>query len=912
MKRLLSAIIILAFIVSLVPAYAAGVNGSLLSRDELIANYEAVERYIRNSAKSEFGHCSSGNSSTLAWAASYMLESYAQMYKNTGDRRYLKTLGECFREALAHLNYDYGEDKPGWDAPNYSVKRINAKNSAFDTALTQPSGADSVSTNAWMRSFSSDSNAIEIKSNSGVSGNALHIKSGNSKLQGAEISIPEYAEGTIFQLSAYVKNNVPARAYVTDESGNLLETLDGEAHVIFNSSNSFANKTVRFRIPENGGTLTLHLESSDIDAEGDIYFDNVTFQQAAQFHVHDMMMVSAGAKFIEAVYLDEKLARSTFETGKTYKDIADEFLEAVETLIEKWDFCWKEDGDIGVYVWPDDDSSAYRGNTLPHNQYIKMACAMMPLYNVTHSPLYLERATKMLNFFKKNLKTGEEAGEEYYYWNYYDPAFPTDYLSETPEDISHGCLELDAAIMAYERGLIFNEEDMKKFANSFVVMLWNGDLENPVLYNNLTNNPSHASYQKVMTADSNVRDWARLGKWNRNIAIAVSNYMAQHNPTSGHPTKMLAYAYAYPYIFNPLKWIMVETTTEQGRNQVEGHETPATFKLIPNEGADDSGFDKTVWSVTKAGEEFASGTGATFTFTPSGRGTYKITATVSGFSDNYNMHVNAISGSGGGPDDEGGDTPTDPDTGDDPNGGEDEGGAGTGSGTGSRPSYGGGGGGGGGGGAAPITPTDKEEEKKEEAEKQEDSSDNSQPEPEKPKHHKNFSDTANGGWFSDAVDHVVENGYMTGTGNGKFEPEGNMTRAMLAKVLHNMEKNPKASAGNAFRDVKSGEWYSEAIIWASELGIVSGYGNGNFGTNDHITREQLAVMLWRYSGCRKAETELSFNDAEKISDWALDAMRWAVENGILNGKNGNILAPHEKASRAEVAQMLLNFSENIK
>ena len=103
-------------------------------------------------------------------------------------------------------------------------------------------------------------------------------------------------------------------------------------------------------------------------------------------------------------------------------------------------------------------------------------------------------------------------------------------------------------------------------------------------------------------------------------------------------------------------------------------------------------------------------------------------------------------------------------------------------------------------------------------------------------------------------------------------------------------------------------WYTEAIRWATSQGIIGGYGNGNFGPNDNITREQLAVMLWRYAGSPAAtDKELHFTDADKASGYALEALRWAVENGIINGYGDGRLGPQGLATRGQVAQMLKNF-----
>ena len=136
-----------------------------------------------------------------------------------------------------------------------------------------------------------------------------------------------------------------------------------------------------------------------------------------------------------------------------------------------------------------------------------------------------------------------------------------------------------------------------------------------------------------------------------------------------------------------------------------------------------------------------------------------------------------------------------------------------------------------------------------------------------------------------------------------------MSRGMLAVVLHNLEDNPNQPLTSIFSDVDNTKWYAEGVAWAAEKGIVTGYG-GKFDPNGDITREQLAVMLWRYAGSPKAKSgTLNFTDAYKVSSWALEAMRWATEKGIINGKGNGILDPTGKATRAQAAQMLKNFLE---
>ena len=174
-----------------------------------------------------------------------------------------------------------------------------------------------------------------------------------------------------------------------------------------------------------------------------------------------------------------------------------------------------------------------------------------------------------------------------------------------------------------------------------------------------------------------------------------------------------------------------------------------------------------------------------------------------------------------------------------------------------------------------------------------------------------FADVSENDWYYEAVRFVQERGLMNGIGNDNFAPNAQLSRAQLAQILFNKEGRPGVNYLLTFPDVASEAWYTEAIRWAASQGIVGGYGDGTFGPNDPITREQLAVMLWRYSGSPAATNkELHFNDTDEISGFALEALRWAVENGILNGYGDGRLGPQGQATRAQVAQMLKNFIEN--
>ena len=171
-----------------------------------------------------------------------------------------------------------------------------------------------------------------------------------------------------------------------------------------------------------------------------------------------------------------------------------------------------------------------------------------------------------------------------------------------------------------------------------------------------------------------------------------------------------------------------------------------------------------------------------------------------------------------------------------------------------------------------------------------------------------FQDLDTSAWYHEAVDFILRSGLMRGYGNGLFEPDAHLTRAQFVQILYNKEGKPATSGESVFTDVAAGAWYADAVIWAAEHGIVDGYDDGSFGPGDTITREQLAAMLWRYAGCPAAGGEaLRFADADEVSGYALEALCWAVENGIVNG---NVtLDPSGPATRAQAAQMLKNFLE---
>lgn len=160
-----------------------------------------------------------------------------------------------------------------------------------------------------------------------------------------------------------------------------------------------------------------------------------------------------------------------------------------------------------------------------------------------------------------------------------------------------------------------------------------------------------------------------------------------------------------------------------------------------------------------------------------------------------------------------------------------------------------------------------------------------------------FSDVNAGAWYAGAVRYCRDNDLMSGTSATAFSPDAAMTRAMFAVVLHRAQGSPAAESA-AFSDVPAGAWYSNAAAWASQKGMISGYGNGLFGAGDPVTREQAAVILWRYAGRpAPSQTAEAYVDQHSISAYALDAVAWARENGVMTGLDGNRFAPKSSLTR---------------
>ena len=179
-----------------------------------------------------------------------------------------------------------------------------------------------------------------------------------------------------------------------------------------------------------------------------------------------------------------------------------------------------------------------------------------------------------------------------------------------------------------------------------------------------------------------------------------------------------------------------------------------------------------------------------------------------------------------------------------------------------------------------------------------------------------FTDVKSNDWYYSSVRYAYDNGLFSGVSHDSFGPGDSMDRSMLATVLYSLDGKP-AAGKSGFADVADGAWYADAVAWAAEHGIVSGVGGGAFTPGGTITREQLAVMLYRYAQYKgydvsKTADLSGYADQDKLSDWAARAVQWACGSGLMNGRSAAQLAPEGTLTRAEAATMLKAFCENVK
>ena len=180
-----------------------------------------------------------------------------------------------------------------------------------------------------------------------------------------------------------------------------------------------------------------------------------------------------------------------------------------------------------------------------------------------------------------------------------------------------------------------------------------------------------------------------------------------------------------------------------------------------------------------------------------------------------------------------------------------------------------------------------------------------------------FDDVDTGDWYYEAVEYVYENGLMNGVASDEFSPNATLTRGMMVTILYRLEGEPAVNYALPFDDIDGDEWYAEAVRWAASEGIVNGVSDTEYAPNANITREQLATMLYRYaqySGMDAVdlrENISGFADADSVSEYAVQALNWAVGEELVNGMGDNTLAPQGNATRAQAAALLMRYVEYV-
>lgn len=171
-----------------------------------------------------------------------------------------------------------------------------------------------------------------------------------------------------------------------------------------------------------------------------------------------------------------------------------------------------------------------------------------------------------------------------------------------------------------------------------------------------------------------------------------------------------------------------------------------------------------------------------------------------------------------------------------------------------------------------------------------------------------FRDVQERDWYYDAVQFVYERGLLVGTKADEFAPNLSLTRCMAVTILYRLAGEPEPDGAIPFEDVKDGSYYEKAVRWAYSKGIVAGRTETSFEPDTPITRQELATLLYRYSeGFAGTDSLTAFGDGEKVSGYARPALSWAVESGIVSGRDDGTLDPLGSATRAETAAMVMRY-----
>ena len=176
-----------------------------------------------------------------------------------------------------------------------------------------------------------------------------------------------------------------------------------------------------------------------------------------------------------------------------------------------------------------------------------------------------------------------------------------------------------------------------------------------------------------------------------------------------------------------------------------------------------------------------------------------------------------------------------------------------------------------------------------------------------------FSDVTPEDWCYEQIQQLYTMGILNGTGTHTFSPDGALTRAQVVVMLHRCAGSPESDGQLPFSDVTQDAWYADAVAWAVENGLVNGYEDNTFAPNAVITRQQLAVLLYRCAGSPESDGMIlrEYDDGNRVADYAAPAVRWALETGILTGTDASTISPEDTATRAQTAVILGRYLSQV-
>jgi hypothetical protein len=510
-KRLLAHLLITAMLFT-VPLSASASNNTWYDK------YVALENSIGGS------YYTNGDSGNLAWSESYVMRSYLTMYELTQDTSWLNKFTTHSDTVIANASDSDADGYLGWDTYTYSPVEVG--NYTFETGNT----TDSTLPDQWTRFQSTSSTAYR----SNAAGDYFNgswgtvLKTNGTSWQKMYQPMAHYEPNSKYVLRIYAKTNgslAKGKAYVHDRTtGTILGSI-----LVDNTSWGFYQ--VEFTSPTVAGhNLEVWLGHENYNVTGGVaYFDDVKVSGRFPYTVHDGMIGLPMAEFVRLVNKTPSLQTAYLTKSNTYQN----FLQ--NNIVPRWESSsyigntWKTiSTSTGIYTESpklDTLTVGGKGTNLPYNQSIAFGHMLKVLYEVNGNTAYLDKATKMSQYFKNNLAANGTA----YTWNYMDSG-------TTPEDTAHGHVDMALAMEMYRSGLMYTGTDMEKFTDTLTQYMWNQSLSAPTLARYVSGlSPSQTQYSKVMM------NWIELAQFDKVVWSIAAEQFRNYTPTSVGDLLVLAH-----------------------------------------------------------------------------------------------------------------------------------------------------------------------------------------------------------------------------------------------------------------------------------------------------------------------------------------------------------------------------------